>query len=31
MVKIIDLTLRAAIDFFEIYTINTLIKKEIRD
>ena len=28
MVKIVDLTLKAVIDSFEIYTMNSLIKKK---
>ena len=31
MVEIIDLALRVVIDSFEIYTINSLIKKKTRD
>ena len=31
MVEIVDLALRAVIDSFEIYSINSSIKKKIRD
>ena len=31
MVEIVDLSLRAIIDSFEIYTVNSLIKKKIRE
>ena len=31
MVKIVDLTLKAVIDSFKIYTKNSLIKKKFRE
>ena len=30
MIGIVDLALRAVIDFFELYTINSLVKKKSR-